>query len=300
MGKTVAETIKDITRDHLVNHKGLLLGQAITAVGWVNNTVPDCPGIVELSNADVAGAGIAVGVALSGRRPIFVLRFQDFIFLASSPLINFAGKSREVFDIKSTIFIRAISTEGAGPNHSGNYHNLFMHVPGFRVWSPMTPKEYEDTWKDFMDHDDPVFVSEHRKSFQNTLEMPDIVLPNADITLYAISITRFNVLEAIQILDRDGIKCNVIHLVRLKPCSLDSRLLDSLSQTKAGMVIDSGYEISGASQSIAYQLMMAVPGSRVKALGIFDIPPAFAPQFENRAPEPIRIVEAVKDFLKTL
>ncbi len=62
--KTVADTIREITRTHLTQQNGLLLGQAVTAVGWVNHTVPDCTGIIELSMSDVAGAGIAVGAAL--------------------------------------------------------------------------------------------------------------------------------------------------------------------------------------------------------------------------------------------
>jgi len=70
--RNLASTIKKITQNHLENNNGLLLGQSISAVGWVNNTVPDCQGIVELPMTDVAGAGIAVGTALVGRRPIFV------------------------------------------------------------------------------------------------------------------------------------------------------------------------------------------------------------------------------------
>ena len=78
---TVAKTIKEITRRHLQENNGLLLGQAVTAVGWVNGTVPDISGIVELPMTDVAGAGFAVGAAMVGRRPIFILRFQDFLML---------------------------------------------------------------------------------------------------------------------------------------------------------------------------------------------------------------------------
>ena len=67
MARTVADTIKAITRNHLENHNGLLFGQAITAVGWVNNTVPDCRGIVEFPMSDVSNMGIACGAADDGR-----------------------------------------------------------------------------------------------------------------------------------------------------------------------------------------------------------------------------------------
>lgn len=80
MAKIVAETIKEITREHLEQNNGLLFGQAIKAVGWVNDTVPDCKNIVEFPMSDVSNMGIACGAAIGGRRPIIVIRFQDFMW----------------------------------------------------------------------------------------------------------------------------------------------------------------------------------------------------------------------------
>lgn len=290
---SVAETIKEITRNHLVNNNGMVLGQALSAVGWVNNTVPDCENIYELPMTDVAGAGIAVGAALVGRRPIFVIRFQDFLILNGSPLIFYAAKSKELHGKSAPIFVRAIATEGAGPVHSGVLHSIFMHFPGFRVAAPMTPKEYEEIWEDFMVHDDPIIVSEHRISYSNTQEMKDVILENADITLYAISSTRFEVREAAELLEKTGIKCNIVHIVWLKPFVINSRLTEPLMQSKKGIVIDSGYEIAGASQSIAYELNQAT-GYRVKALGLNDSTKCLCPPFQNKAPDANRIFEVVK------
>jgi len=299
LGRTVAETIKEITRKHLTKNNGLLLGQVITAVGWVNNTVPNCKGIVELSMADVAGPGIAVGTAIVGRRPIFVVRFQDFLWLNSSPIVNYAAKTKDIFGVGTPIFVRALAQEGkgTGPVHAGVLHSLFMHMPGFRVCSPMTPKEYEKIWDVFMKNDDPMIVSEHRKSFSNEKEMPDIIVDNADITLFCISAARFNALKAAEILDREEIKCNVIHLLWLKPFEVTDRLLNPLKNSGAGIVIDSGFEIAGASQSIAYELMYAsnIP---VKSLGLKDHSVCVCPELENSTPSPKRIVKMVEEILK--
>ncbi|MFC2059483.1 transketolase C-terminal domain-containing protein [Chloroflexota bacterium] len=299
MERTVADTIKEITREHLEKGNGLLLGQSISAVGWVNNTVPDCQGIIELPIADVAGAGIAVGTALVGRRPIFVIRFHDFLFLNSNHLVNYAAKSKEVFGIGAPIFIRALATEGngAGPTHSACLHSIFAHMPGMRVCSPMTPKEYEEAWGVFLANDEPMFVSEHRRSFTGKSEMPDIILGDADITIFAISAARFSTLEAVEILRNDGIKCNVIHIMWLKPFTLSPRLLEPLENSRRGLVIDSDFEIAGVSQSIAYELMLDT-GLPVRALGREDHSSGAAQHLENGTPTPLRITQTVKDMLR--
>ena len=299
MGRTVAETIKEITRKHLTENNGLLLGQAISAVGWVNNTVPNCKGIVELSMADVAGAGIVVGTAIVGRRPIFVIRFQDFTFLNSSPIVNYAAKSKDIFGVGTPVFIRTISMEGkgTGPVHAGTLHAVFMHMPGFRVCSPMTPKEYEEIWDVFMKNDDPMMVSEHRVSFSNDKEMPDEIIDDADITIFGVSAARFNIIKAAEMLAKDGIKCNVVHILWLKPFKVTKKLIDPLKKSKMGVVVDSGFEIAGASQSIAYELMLT-SGVPVKAMGLYDKSVCVSPPLENRTPSPDRIVEVVKGLVE--
>ncbi|KAF0118872.1 MAG: putative transketolase pyridine binding domain protein [Rhodospirillaceae bacterium] len=76
MERTVANTIRDLTKRHIDSGQGVVIGQCLTAVGWVQNTVPpQVEGTLELPMTDVAGAGIAVGISLTGLRPIFVIRF---------------------------------------------------------------------------------------------------------------------------------------------------------------------------------------------------------------------------------
>ena len=74
MARTVAETIRELTRQH-IDEGGIVIGQCLTAVGWVQNTIPpQTRGIVELPMTDIAGSGISVGAAIMGKRPIFVMR----------------------------------------------------------------------------------------------------------------------------------------------------------------------------------------------------------------------------------
>ncbi|OGP24083.1 MAG: hypothetical protein A2X99_08915 [Deltaproteobacteria bacterium GWB2_55_19] len=293
--RTVAETIREITRAHLEGG-GMLLGESISAVGWVNNTVPDAGNIMELPMTDVAGAGIAVGSALAGRRPIFVVRFQDFLILNGSPLIFYAAKLKGLHEKSAPVFVRAIAAEGLGPVHSGVLHSLFMHFPGFKVASPMTPREYEDVWRVYMESDDPFICSEHRASYSNKDELTDEIMAGADITIYAISATRFEAKKAARLLKNDGVRCNVVNIVWLKPFTLTKRITEPLKESRIGLVVDPGHEIAGASESIAYSMMINT-GYPVKALGLEDRTKCLCPPLQNRAPDAGRIVEAAKELL---
>lgn len=298
MERTVADTIRELTREHL-ERGNLLFSQAVATVGWIGNTVPNCKGVIELPMADVAGAGIAVGSALVGKRPIFVVRYQDFLFLNSSPLVNYAAKSKDIFGVGVPILIRALADEGSGLGcvHSACLHSIFMHMPGMQVCAPMTPGEYEEAWEVFLANDEPMFLSEHRRSFNRTTEMPDVVLNDADITIFAISMARLNVLEAVEILKHKGIECNVIHLLWLKPLIMPLKSFEALRQSKRGLVVDSDFEITGASQSIAYELMLATK-LPVKAMGRQDRSTGAARHLEQGTPTPQRIVEVIKDMVQ--
>ncbi len=298
MGKTLAETIKEIIRKHLEENNGMLLGQCINAVGWVNNTVPNCKNIVELPMTDVGGSAIACGVARSGRRPIFVLRFQDFIFLNSNSLVNYAAKTKYLFGYGTPIFIRALAVEGhgTGPTHSSILHSIFMHMPGIKVACPMTPKEYKEVWNEFMKDDVPIYVSEHRWAFNQREEMKDVIKKGAVITLYGVSASRLRILEASKRLEKEGIICNIVHINWLKPIKFDEKMLKPLSKTKIGLVVDSDYEICGASQSIAYELMKRT-NNKVYALGGKDGVTGTYERHEKGTPKTRNIIIKIKEIL---
>lgn len=255
-------------------------------------------GLVELSMADVAGPGIAVGAALVGRRPIYVIRYQGFMWYNASPLLNYAAKSKEMWGVPSPILVRALTLEGGiGPVASGCHHGMVMRMPGMPVCAPMTPQEWRAAWDWFMSHDDPLYVSEHRRSFPIDYEMEHVLNDQADITILAISASRLNALEAIKLLHKEGIACDLIHIVWLKPFQITEAIIGSLKRTGLGLVIDSDFEIAGPSRSIAYELMLAssVP---VYALGLEDRTAGFAPHLDNPTPSVEKIFKHVKALVK--
>jgi len=297
---TVAETIKKITRNHLEKNNGLAMGQCLSAVGWVGGTVPEMTqeeGIVELSMADVAGGGIAVGTALSGRRPIYIVRYQGFQWYDCPIIINYAAKAKEMWGVPCPIFVRSIAMEGGiGPVASNSHHSLYTRMPGIPVCAPMTPKEYESIWDYFMAHDDPIYVSEHRRSFAIDYEMPDTVHDQADITILAISATRLNALEAIKQLKEENITCNLIHILWLKPFEVSDKIIAAVNGSKYGaLILDGDYE-NGVLKTIAFDLSQKV-NKQVNVLGLEEKAAGFAPHFDNLPPSSDRIINKIKEII---
>ena len=92
----------------------------------------------------------------------------------------------------------------------------------------MTPNEFTQCYDDFMKDDEVYYISEHRKSYDNSQELEEINHQNPDITLFPISITRFNAVEASKELLSTGLKVNVFHIVKIKPLELSKKSKDKL------------------------------------------------------------------------
>lgn len=277
MGLNTAQVIKTLSLEH-INKGNLLMGQCLTAVGWVGGTIPelpDHPNIIELSMADVAGGGIAVGSSLFGKRSIYVVRYQGFLWYNLPSVVNYAAKSKEMWGISCPLIIRAIAMEGKiGPVAGSSHHSLAYRMPGIRIASPMTPEEYKNVWFDALSSDDPYLISEHRLSYSIDYETEDIIHDKADLTIIPISATRFNVLKAIKSLD---IKINFKPLVFLKPLLDFNNLLTLIKNSKYGAIILDDDYTDGIAKTLAYDLMLNsnksihVMGLKSKSAGFSDL-----------------------------
>ena len=301
METTVRNTIKEITRHHL-GAGSKCYGQCLTAVGWVGGTLPklyEDGGMIELSMADVAGGGIVVGAALAGERPIYVVRYQGFQWFNSPIIANYAMKSKEIWKRPCPLMVRSIAMEGGiGPVAGSSHHSIYQRMPGVKIISPMTPKEWRYTYKQFMEGDDVFYVSEHRKSYDNTKELPNIIHNTADITLFPISITRFACYEAAEILAKAGVKINIINQLWIKPFILHEDWKRAIVNSKhGGIVLDDDYE-EGAASSIAHRIMLE-SSRRVETLCLKHRTAGFYPTVDNLPPNAEEIVAKVLQIIKS-
>ena len=296
MAKTVKETIKSITRHHLEVEKSLCFGQCLTAVGWVGGTLPEMyedEGMVEVTTADVANGGFVVGAGLQGIRPIYVVRYQGFQWFNSPIIVNYAAKSKEIWDSPCPIFVRSIAMEGGmGPVAGSSHHSIYQRMPGTRIISPMTPIEYTYAYDQFMSEDEVYYISEHRRSYENTKELHDVILEDSDIVLFPISITRFDAEEARKMLLDRGIKASIIHQLWIKPFIFEDKWKECLNKSKyGGLVMDDDYE-QGMASSIAHRMMIQ-SDKKVYTLGLDHRAAGFYSSVDNLPPSPEKIVNKV-------
>jgi len=300
MATTVRDTIKEITRKHLSEGKGKCYGQCLTAVGWVGGTLPEMyeeEGMVEFSMADVAGGAIATGIALAGGRPIYVVRYQGFQWYNLASVVNYAAKSKEIWSRPCPIFVRSIAMEGGiGPVAGSSHHSMAQRMPGIKVVSPMTPGEYQYVYDCFMDDDEPYYISEHRKSYDNTEELKNIIQDTkVDFTLFPISITRLEMKKLLELTKKEGIKINIFHQLWIKPFSVMDKWIESLNNSRfGGLVTDDDY-VEGTASSIANELSLASE-KRVWTLGLEPRTAGFHPTVDNLPPNAEKIVEYLKQI----
>lgn len=294
MGETLRNTIKKITLDHL-NLGNSLFSQCISAVGFIGGTVPEnAPNLVELSMADVMAGGIVVGSALAGKRPIYIVRYQGFQWFNSPIIANYAGKSKDMWQVPCPIFIRSIAMEGAiGPVAGSSHHGIYYRMPGIKIASPMTPNEYTIVYSEFMSGDDTVYVSEHRKSYDISEDLINIEYEDPDIVLFPFSITRLAAIEASKkMFDKYNLKVNVYHQLWINPLRITDYQIKQLTKSKyGGIVLDDDYP-NGIAKQIAYELMIK-SNKRVYALGIKEKTAGFQQINDNLPPGEIEIEETI-------
>lgn len=296
MNKTLREVIRETTARHLdAGH--LVMGQCLSAVGFVAGTLPERQDMTEFPMSDVAQSGFVAGAALVGRRPIYVVRYQGFQWFNAALIANYAAKSKALWGRPCPLLVRSIAMEGGmGPTTGSSHHSLFLRMPGVKIISPMTPGEWRAAYEEFMRGDDVVYLSEHRKAYDQSEEFSQWAGgSHPDVVLFPISITRFAAQVAALELSADGIAAVVHHIVKLKPFAPSaSSLSDLLLARCGGIVLDDDYP-DGAAKALAHDLH-ELTGARMRVMGLANRTAGFAERFDNLPPDK----EAIKRFVRNI
>jgi 2-oxoisovalerate dehydrogenase E1 component len=213
--------------------------------------------------------GLCTGAAMVGARPVVDYMFFDFALDALGELFNQTAKIQYMSDGRLTMPIVLRGCIGvassAATHHSGSYYPLFVHIPGFRVVVPTTPRDAKGLLKTAIRSDDPVCFMEHRSLLTTRGPVPDeeelipfgqarVARAGSDLTVVGISFMVNQALAAADALAGEGISAEVIDPRTLAPLDIDT-ILESVHKTGRLLIVDQTFGPCGIGAEIAAQVM---------------------------------------------
>jgi pyruvate dehydrogenase E1 component beta subunit len=258
-------------------------------------------------------AGIGVGAAFAGLRPIVEFMTWNFAMQAMDQLINSAAKTRYMSGGQMGCPIVFRGPNGAAARvaaqHSQDYTSWYAHVPGLKVVAPYTAADHKGLLKSAIRDPGPVIFLENELVYGQSFEVPaegDHVVPigrariarrGEDVTILAFSRMVQVALQAAEKLAADGISAEVLDLRSLRPLDIDS-IVASVKKTNRLVSLEEGWSFAGIGAEIAALVMehafdhLDAPVKRVTGK---DVPLPYAANLERLAlPQPDDVIEAAK------
>lgn len=243
----------------------VLMGEDIGVYGGAFQVTGDLIGrfgperVMDTPISELGAAGVAVGVALTGLRPVFEFQFSGFATLALEQIVNQAAKIRYMLGgaVSAPLVMRfpAGSGTGAAAQHSQSLEAWFAHVPGLKVVQPATPHDGKDLLLAAIADPDPVMIFEHKLLYKMKgpapeghytvpLDKAEVRRRGTDVTVVATANMVRRALAAAERLAAEGISLEVIDLRALRPLDAPT-LIDSISRTGRLLVVYEGVKTLG-------------------------------------------------------
>ncbi|MGC2687274.1 MAG: pyruvate dehydrogenase complex E1 component subunit beta [Pseudolabrys sp.] len=258
-------------------------------------------------------AGLGIGAALAGLKPVVEFMTFNFAMQAIDQLINSAGKTLYMSggQMGCQIVFRGPNGVAArvAAQHSQDYSAWYSHVPGLKVISPSTAADAKGLLKAAVRDLNPVIFLENEILYGHSSPVPkldDFVLPigkakiarpGNDVTIVSWSMGMNYALKAAEKLASEGIDAEVIDLRTLKPMDTDT-IVASVQKTARLVTVEEGWQQSGVGAEIAARVMerafdyLDAPVARVSGK---DVPMPYAANLEKLAlPSVVEVVEAAK------
>lgn len=221
--------------------------------------------VIDTPISELGGAGVAVGAAVTGLRPIFEFQFSDFATLAMEQIVNQAAKMRYMLGgaVSVPVVMRfpAGSGTGAAAQHSQSLEAWLGHVPGLKVIQPATPHDAKGMLLAAVADPDPVMIFEHKLLYKTKGPVPEgyytVPIGNAevrregrDLTIVATSIMVHKALEVAQALEAEGIDVEVVDLRTVRPMDKDT-VIASVKKTSRLLCVYEGVKTLGVGAEVS-------------------------------------------------
>jgi pyruvate dehydrogenase E1 component beta subunit len=272
--------------------------------------VRDCP----ISENTIIG--VAVGAAMGGLRPVAELMTVNFALLAMDQIVNHMAKVRYMFGGQTVVpmVIRMPGGGGSqlGAQHSQSLESYFMHCPGMRIAYPATPADAKGLLKSAVRDNNPVVFLEHELLYNSRGEVPEdpeylvpfgrasVMRAGTEVTLVGYGRMAILCLQAAEVLEQEGISCEVIDLRTLNPLDAET-FIGSVQKTGRAVVVEECWQTAGLGGDLASRIYescfdrLLAPVKRISGL---DVPMPYSRKIEKLCiPQPEGIVQGVRDLL---
>src|SRR5918997_893901 len=270
--------------------------------------------VIDSPITELGFAGLGVGAAMAGLRPIIEFMTFNFSILATDQIVNSAAKMLYMSggQFKIPIVFRGPngSAYQVSSQHSQALESWYAHFPGLKVVMPSTAADAKGLLKSAIRDDDPVIFMEQERMYGMKGEVPDdadftIPLGVADIkregtdaTIVARSLTVPLALKAAEELEKDGVSVEVIDPRTIRPLDIDT-IIRSVKKTNRVVIVEESHAFCGVGAEISAQIMERAfdyLDAPVKRLSSADAPMPYAKNLEQLAlPDVARIVAAVRE-----
>ena len=268
--------------------------------------------VIDTPISELGFAGIGVGAAMNGLKPIVEFMTWNFAILAFDQIINGSAKmlSMSAGEFGSPIVFRGPqgSAGQLGAQHSQMLTNMMASVPGLKVISPSTPYDAKGLLKAAIRDTDPVIFMESEMMYSDMGEVPeeeylieigkaDVKREGTDVTIVSYNKMMKLALKAAEELEKEGISAEVVDLRTIRPLDINT-IIASVKKTNRLVILDESWPFSSIASEITFQVQryafdyLDAPIRRVCST---DTSMHYAPNLvEAYLPTVARVIEAVK------
>ncbi len=269
--------------------------------------------IIDTPITEYGFAGVGVGAAMAGLKPIVEFMTWNFAMQAIDHIINSAAKTRYMAggELGSPIVFRGPNGAAArvAAQHSQEFSTWYAHCPGLKVVAPYSAADAKGLLKAAIRDPNPIVFLENEILYGQSFDVPvmddfvlpigkaRIVKPGSDVTIVAFSLMVERAVEAAEVLAGKGIDAEVIDLRSLRPLDTET-ILQSVKKTNRLVSVEEGWPMFGLGSEMSALMMeeafdyLDAPVARVTGK---DVPMPYAANLEQLAlPQTADVVEAAK------
>ena len=320
---TMREAIVEALHEKMErDEKTVLFGEGVGKFGGINAITRGLyekfggKRVFDTPIAETTIVGAALGMAITGLRPIPGLQFGDFVGIAFDEVFNKLGKWRFMhggqMEVPVTLRLPVGIAGGAGPEHSQSPQALFMHAPGVKIAIPSTPYDAKGMLKSAIRDNNAVLFFEHKMLYAVKGEVPeeeyliplgkaDVKREGKDVTIIATALQVQTSLKAAEKLAKLGVEAEVVDPRTLAPLDMET-ILSSVRKTGRVLIVHEEPKTGGCGAEIAAQISeqalfdLQAP---IKRLGSPDVPIAQSIYLEQfYIPSEEQIIESVKELME--